>query len=118
MPDLSKWDTQNAKILFECCESMETLPDIFCWNVGNIKEMKGIFSNCHSLKVLPDLSKWKTNNAININHLFEKFSSLNNLPDISNWNVDKVIWKIYFILVHPLNYYLIYQIGKLIILNQ
>ena len=50
--------------MFDGCESLLYLPDISKWNTNNAKNMNSIFYQCKSLSSLPDISKLNTNNVI------------------------------------------------------
>ena len=80
----------NLSHMFNNCESLSSLPDIFKWKTNNIYDMIYIFYNCESLSSLPDISKLKTNNVTNMSYMFS--------------------------IVKHYNLYLIYQNGILIML--
>ena len=47
--------------MFKNCNSLETLPYIFRWDINNVKWMMSMFENCWSLKYFPDISEWNFN---------------------------------------------------------
>ena len=90
MPDISKWNTINIKLLeglFYKCKSLKLLPDISKWNISNVFVLSILFYECSSLKELPDISKWTVNNVLALNFIFYRCSSLISLTDISKWNI-------------------------------
>ena len=55
MPDISKWDTDNAKDMneiFSECSRLSELPDISRWNTYNAFNLGGILFKCESLTVI------------------------------------------------------------------
>ena len=76
--------------IFNGCNSLKYLPNIYEWKTNYIKKMTGIFRNCNSLKSLPDISKWDTKNVTNMSYMFHNCNSLKSLPDISKWNIKNV----------------------------
>ena len=58
--------------MFEGCESLISISDIFKWDTSNVKDMSHIFEGCKLLKSLPDISKWNTNNIYYINDMFSE----------------------------------------------
>ena len=47
-------------LIFAYCISLTSLPDISKWNTSNAKIINSFFYNCTSLVSLPDISKWNT----------------------------------------------------------
>jgi len=76
--------------IFNGCNSLIYLPNIYEWNTKYIKKMAGIFLNCNSLKSFPDISKWDTKNVTNMSYMFYNYNSLKSLPDISKWDTRNV----------------------------
>ena len=52
--------------MFEYCNSIMDLPDIFKWNVSNVINMSNLFYQCWSIKSFPNISKWNTSNVENM----------------------------------------------------
>ena len=44
--------------MFNNCENLKSLNNIFKWNVSNVYDMSYMFCGCTSLKYLGKLSKW------------------------------------------------------------
>ena len=93
LPDISNWNTKNAKDIsqmFSRCESLEFLPDISKWNTNKVVNISGLFYGCLSLISLPDISKWNTSNVLDMSEMFTRCYELSSLPDISKWNTSNV----------------------------
>ena len=56
--------------MFSGCNVLLSLPDISKWNTNNVKIMSYMFWGCLSLSSLPDISKWNTNNVTNMSNMF------------------------------------------------
>ena len=51
-------------------KSIESLPDISEWIVGNIIDISNMFNNCLSLLSLSDLSKWNFTKVVDMSYIF------------------------------------------------
>ena len=92
LPDIFKWDTKNVtdmSHMFNGCKSLSTIPDIFNWDTKNVNNMSYMFTGCDSLYPPPDISKWDTQNVTNMSYMFENCHS-STLPDISKWDTQNV----------------------------
>ena len=53
---VSKWDTSNVTnmiLMFNCCSSLNSLPDISKWNTSKVTNMESMFNGCSNLKNIP-----------------------------------------------------------------
>ena len=82
--------TDNISYIFDNCNDLISLPDIYRWNTLNTKDMSYLFSNCISLNSFDGISKWNTKNNINMAFMFNNLKFLISFPDISNWDISKV----------------------------
>ena len=86
VPDILYWDTSNVinmRYIFVGCQSLKSLPDISIFDTSKVSDMSFMFKDCVSLISLPDISKWDTSNVTNMNEMFSNCRSLISLPDIS-----------------------------------
>ena len=50
--------------MFDGCNLLSTLPDIYKWDTKNVTDMGWVFFNCRFSSSLPDISKWDTKNVL------------------------------------------------------
>ena len=56
--------------MFMGCEKLSNLPDISKWNTSNVKIISSLFEDCKNLKYLPNISKWDTSYVVTMDNLF------------------------------------------------
>ena len=94
LPDIYKWDTSfviDMSYLFYGCTSLNYISDFSVWNLSKVQNLNSLFCNCSSLKSIPDISKWNLSCVKNMNGMFYGCKLLSSIPDISIWNVSNVI---------------------------
>jgi len=52
------YNVTDISHIFEGCSSLSSLPDISKWDTNNATNMSHMFYLCSSLLLLPDISKW------------------------------------------------------------
>ena len=62
----------NMSCMFDCCETLSSLPDISKYNTSKVTNMSYMFSGCNILSSLPDISKWDTSKVIDMSGIFYK----------------------------------------------
>ena len=93
LPDIYKWDTSfviDMSYLFYGCTSLNYISDFSVWNLSKVQNLNSLFCNCSSLKSIPDISKWNLSSVKNMNGMFYGCKLLSSMPDISIWNVSNV----------------------------
>ena len=93
LPDISNWKTYkiiDMSFCFRFCSSLSTLTDISEWDTSNVTHMCGMFFGCESLTSIPDISNWNTSNVTDMSFMFSGCPLLNYLPDISKWNTSNL----------------------------
>ena len=83
-------DLNDLSYMFNNCQSLSSLPDIYKLNTSNVANMSHLFYNCNSLITLSDISKWDTSKVINMSHMFYCCLKLTSIPNISKWNTSKL----------------------------
>ena len=61
---------EDMSFMFDRCSSIISLPDIYKWNIINVKNLTHLFAGCSSLQYLPDISKWNTENVKDLTKVF------------------------------------------------
>ena len=56
--------------MFEECNCLENINEIFIWNTKNVINMQNMFYNCSSLIMFPINYNWDISNVINISFMF------------------------------------------------
>ena len=72
--------------IFSKCSSLSSLPDISKWDIQNATYLNSMFYGCKSLASIPDLSKWDIKKVINMENIFGDCSSLLNRHFLENNN--------------------------------
>ena len=82
-------DISDISYMFDNCDRLLSIPDIFMWDTSSIYNMEYLFYGCRSLLSFPKIDYWNTENVTSMKYMFGK-TYLNSLPDISNWNTSNL----------------------------
>lgn len=72
--------------MFKDCSSIETIPNIYLWDVGSVTSLAGMFKGAEKFNTA--LSNWNVGEVSSMNSMFEGATKFN--QDISKWTVGKI----------------------------
>lgn len=76
----------NMNHMFKDCSSIETIPNIYLWDVGSVTSLAGMFKGAEKFNTA--LSNWNVGEVSSMNSMFEGATKFN--QDISSWVVSEV----------------------------